>query len=259
MDLIEKQEKKLFDNIAEKYARKDIAVSSRSARLYQLNFIVEPLIKKTEKNLGLLIDVACGIGAPAEFLKGKYQKYIGIDQATELITEAKKFNAENERTFFLSVNIKEAPGLLVEKADTILMVGALHHMTDLDEVFGVLRRMAKPGADLIALEPQRKNLFLQAMRWLRKKIDPAYSKGQRFFSKEELEGLAKANGLEEIRTEYQGFFSPPLAQVILKPQFIFAPLSEVAVKLDKFLDNRLPSFLKPLSWNIVLWAKFPKN
>lgn len=259
MDQIEKKEKELFDNIAIKYAKKDAVESSRLARFYQLNFVVKPLLKERGGDLGVLLDVASGVGAPAKFLRGKYQKYIGVDQAQDLIEEAKKFNVGNDRTVFLTANIKEATNLITEKVDVILMVGALHHMTDLKEVFEALKKVAKPGADLVALEPQRKNLFFQLLRALRKKIDSSYSKDQRFFSKEELEKAARENGLEDVKTAYEGFCSPPLAQVILKPQFIFVPLSRWLVEADIFLDKFLPDFLKTLSWNIALWAKFPKE
>lgn len=259
MDKIEQSEKTIFNTIAKEYGGKDSILSSQQVRVYQLNFVLKPLLKKTENNLGVLIDVACGIGAPARFLNGKYQKYIGIDQAARLIEEAKKFNEGNERAIFLATNVKEAPELFKEKADTILMMGALHHMTNLDEIFAALKKMAKPGANLVALEPQRRNPFLQLIRDLRKKIDPTYSRNQKFFKKEELEKIAKRNGLEEIRTEYQGFFSAPLAQVVLEPQFVFAPLSDLLIKLDLVLDKHWPSFLKPLSWNIALWAEFPKE
>ena len=39
--------------------------------------------------------------------------------------------------------------------DTILIVGGLHHMTDMKEIFDVFKKVAKEDCDLVAIEPQR--------------------------------------------------------------------------------------------------------
>ena len=109
----------------------------------------------------------------------------------------------------------------------------------------------------MAIEPQRFNPVVQILRWLRVKIDRSYSDQQRYFNKGELYNLMTNNGMNNVEIKYQGYFSPPFAQVILPPQFIIVPLSHLAVWLDKVLDKCLPNLLKILSWNIVVRCRFP--
>ena len=39
----------------------------------------------------IILDVGCGIGANAHYLKDKYSKYIGVDISSEMIRVARKF------------------------------------------------------------------------------------------------------------------------------------------------------------------------
>lgn len=245
----------LFNRIAHKYAHKDIVKSSAVCRKYQLIYALKPVLKPDYQS-GVIVDIACGVGAPAAYIKNYYSEYIGIDYSEEMINAARIFNKDVKNTRFVCSNIKniESPDV---RADVIMAVGAFHHMTELDKVFNSLKAIAKPEAYLVAIEPQRANPLVQIMRWIRGKIDKSYSEEQHYFSRSELYNILKDNGMIDVETEYQGYFTPPLAQVILNPQFIFYPLAILCVQIDKCLDRFLPGFMKFLSWNIVIRAKFP--
>lgn len=255
----EDQDRALFDQMAIKYARKDLTPSSSWARKYQLLFAVSPLVKKNG-HLGNVLEVACGCGAASFYLSGLYKNYLGLDYSQELITIAKQRYgyATDANVDFLTANIKDQLVLekLKEKADVILIVGGLHHMTDLPQVFKSLKLLAKPGAYLVVVEPQRSNPLIQLVRGWRKKIDKNYSADQCFFSPVEVIDLFQSAGLSEVDLRHQGFFSPPLAQIIMKPQFIFAPLSRFFVALDCLLDRFLPPALKAASWNVAVSGRF---
>jgi SAM-dependent methyltransferase len=255
---IEESDKGLFDKIAEKYARKDIIESSSGPRRYQLAFAVGPIFKKIP-HINTIVEIACGFGASSKYLSGNYEKYIGIDYSEKLIEKAREFYRDNSKAEFIAANIKDiiTSQIYPRSADIILAVGALHHMTDLDEVMKSLANMTNPGAYFIAIEPNRANPIIQAMRWIWARINPSYSKDQVFFSKRELRDLLVRHNFQNIELEYQGFFSPPFAQVIISPQFISVPLSKIAIFLDKIFDRFLPGFLKFLSWTIVVRAEFP--
>ena len=188
-NVIEKEDQKLFGRIAEKYARKDYTKSSSIARRYQLMFAVMPVLKKLKPEI-TIVDIACGVGAPAKYLKGLYQSYIGIDYSEEMIRIAQSLYPDDKDVKFIASNIKDVERLN-HQADLILAVGALHHMTEIDVVMESLKRIAKPGAYFVALEPQRGNPIVQLMRWLRGKIDRSYSESQRYFNRKELYDLAE--------------------------------------------------------------------
>lgn len=253
---IEKKDQELFNNIAYQYARKDKVKSSIIARRSQILTAIKSIQKKNEK-IGLIIDVGCGIGATANYLNGYYDEYIGIDQSEELISIAKQMSY-GANAGFVNLNVKDISSdqFSGRKADLIIMIGALHHMTEFDKVFNTIKNVTKPGTKFLALEPQNGNPFVQILRRIRKHLDPSYSKEQVFFSPDAIRNILTSNGISVSGIRYQGYFVPIFAQIILKPQIIAVPLSIFAVNLDAVIERYLPNFLKKLSWNLIVYGEF---
>lgn len=252
----EQRDQQLFDQIAAHYARKDRVPSSAVARKTQLFFALQPLLAE-RANLGTVVEIGCGIGAPARYLHGYYERYIGIDHSPEMIRMAAVYNKGNPRAHFIAGNIKAID--LPHTADLIFADGALHHMTNLDDVMAHLASIAKPGAFLVAREPQNGNPLIQALRRLRATVDSAYSEEQIYFSEAQIIELFQRHGLTDLRTDFQGFFIPPFAQVVINPQRLTTPLSCLAGHIDKWLQAHLSRTLKKLSFNIVAIGVFPKS
>jgi SAM-dependent methyltransferase len=251
----EQRDQALFDKIAPYYARKDTVLSSSLARKSQLFAALQSVLRHCS-HFDTVVDVGCGVGAAARYLDGLYERYIGIDQSAELIKAAVTFNAGNHRAEFIAANIKLA-AVPPHTADLVLSDGALHHMIGLDEVMECLITLAKPGAFLVAREPQNGNPFIQLLRWLRGRTDASYSREQLFFAEGQLSALLRRHGLTGLQIEYQGFCVPPFAQVVLPPQMVMTPLSRLAARMDGWLHTHLPRPLKRLSFNIVVTAVFP--
>lgn len=250
----EQADRVLFDRIAAEYAKKDVARSSSLAREYQLLSAIQ-VVLRTRSSLGTLVDIGCGVGAPAHYLAGAYTRYIGIDQSREMIEAARAFNDGNHAAEFLTCNVKSRE-LPTDVADVILSVGALHHMTDLDDVMGSLVRVAKPGAFLVVIEPQNGNPAVQTMRWVREKVDNGYSRDQIHFSADDLVHLFQRHDIRVIEVSFQGFLVPPFAQVIMRPQIIFTPLSRASCAIDRWLNAHLPVALRRLGFNVVVTGRF---
>jgi SAM-dependent methyltransferase len=288
-------DRSLFTGIAGRYARKDSTPSCVHARRYQAMVCVAPLIAheapdtkaqrqngmkagwqggngpcvhalmpsslstrpptSAPRGLGTLVDVGCGIGQNGLYLRNLYSRYIGIDYAESMIEIARSFNADAHATFF-AADIR-SPDLPAAAGDVILSIGFLHHVDDVGPVLASLTRIARPGAAFVAMEPNRANPLIQLLRWLRARLDGDYSQYQRFFSRRELKDLLEAAGLEKVDVEYQGYCSPPFAQVVLRPQWLFAPLARLAVRCDRAMQKWLPAALRPLSWNLLARATFP--
>jgi SAM-dependent methyltransferase len=251
----EQRDRALFNRIAGRYARKDIVQSSALARRNQLQMALQPILAQT-KSLGVIVDVGCGVGAPAKYLAGRYDRYIGIDHSAELVKAATLVHDGNPNVEFIAADIQDV-NLPPHTADLILSDGGLHHMPDLDAVMTRLRQIAKPGAWFVAREPQNGNPFIQAMRWLRGRLDGDYSTEQQFFSESQVRELCRRHGLQQVDVSLQGFFIPPFAQIILNPQAIAVPLSRLANRLDNTLNTYLPRPLRRLSFNLVVIGRFP--
>jgi ubiquinone/menaquinone biosynthesis C-methylase UbiE len=253
----EKYEEELFDNIAKKYAKKDYIMSSSMARKDQIICALQPVLNKSNK-LGTLVDIGCGIGAVAKYLAGYYERYIGIDQSKEMIRAAERYNKDNPKAEFIAKNIK-CNNLPQNIADVILSDGALHHMSELEDAVKSLVMIAKPDSYLVIREPQNSNKIIQLMRKIRGCLDPAYSKKQICFSEEDLVSLLRKYNLKDIVVDMQGFLATPFSQVVMYPQFLFKPIAYLAIKLDRWLNKKLPKFLKRLSFNIVVIGRFCKD
>lgn len=251
----EQRDRVWFDRIAMRYARKDAVRSSRAARRYQLLRSVTPLLR-AGGGLGCVVDVGCGIGAQAQYLRGLYARYVGVDYSAELIQAGREYTRDLEHTEFVIANIKDhiVPAGI---ADTVLVVGVLHHVEGVTEALKAMKRIAKPGARLVAIEPQRANPVIQTLRHLRARFDPDYSAEQVFFSEEELRSALLSAGLRDVRLEYQYFVTTPFAQVALRPDGLFVPLSWIAIQLDRVLDRLLTGRARRMSWNLTAYATFP--
>jgi len=251
-------DQQLFDNIAKNYAKKDLVKSTAIVRKHKLVTALDFLLS-TGKSLGTVLDIGCGVGAPGWHLEELYDKYIGLDHSEKLIEQAELYK-KNDRSHFIVGDVinldTETTG---EKADLVLAVGVLHHLTDPDALMKSLKTVAKPGAHFVAIEPHRMNPFVQFLRMIRKKIDSSYSSDQYFFKPVELIDLLQRNGLEETSYKYHGFFATPFGEVILKPQWLFANIAKLTVSIDSFLDKVLPQFIKRMSWCVIVRATFPKQ
>jgi ubiquinone/menaquinone biosynthesis C-methylase UbiE len=251
----EHEDRLLFDRIAAKYARKDVAVSSALARKDQLLTAMRQAADESVRRWGTIVDVGCGVGAPAHYLQGQYQEYVGIDQSAEMIEAAKIFNREISQARFLADNVKETR-VPHHSADVILSIGALHHMTELDKVMESLVSIAKPGAKFVVIEPQNGNPLIQFMRGMRGLVDKGYSREQIFFSESELVDLFTRHGITQLKISYQGYFSTPFAQVIASSNGLLVALSRVSIRMDNWLQSHLRGPLQKLSFDIIITGVF---
>lgn len=241
----EKRDIDLFNSISSKYLEKDLAPQSSIARKHRLQSSLKnvPFDENTR-----VLEVGCGAGFSVKYLDKPYSEYVGVDYSQGLIDYANQYNS-SFKAKFICANIKEyAPN---EKFDVIFMIGVLHHFDDMQGILSQVVAFLKPGGVLVANEPQSSNPLIQGMRTVRTKLDSSYSDDQIQLRPQDLKKFYESVGLKEIQIFGQGYFSTPFAEVILKPTWLFYPITRVSIFFDQLIQKNLKNIKKIMGWNIV--------
>ena len=242
------KDKKLFDDIAYDYIKKDLTPYCRIARKHRLMQSLKE-IKQPIKNL---IEVGCGAGFTAKYLKSKFINYFGVDYSDNLIKYAIEDN-NNPRVKFICSNILEFNSSV--KFDVVLMIGVLHHIPECERLIKSFKKILSPQGVIVVNEPQNSNPLFSLLRKIRKRFDNNYSTDQIEFSVGEICSIFERCGFD-VKTYPQGIFSTPLAETKILPGFIGMPLIGISLILDTLLDKLFSTLgFKKLMWNIVVHAK----
>ena len=240
-----------FDTIAERFSIKDSAPSSRPARRRR---VVRTVAAAPVESFERVLEVGCGAGFAAEYLRGRYRDYIGIDHSQRLIEIAAEKNAgEGARFEAVSIADFKPP----RSFDLIFMIGVLHHLEDPARSMQEMVRWLEPGGYLIANEPQPANAVIRAVRRVRTRYDSTYSSEQEEISATDLRVLFEGAGLEEVAITPQGFVSTPFSEVVLRPYALTARLARLACAVDGYLERRENQWHTRLSWNLVGCGRAP--
>ena len=244
----EDDDKKLFDDIAANYVKKDLTPYCRIARKQRL----ERSLKGIKLPIKNMLEVGCGAGFTVDYLKDKYVNYTGVDYSKNLINYAIEHNGSTG-VKFECLNINEFDSGI--KFDVILMIGVLHHIPEPEDAIETLARILSPQGTIVVNEPQSGNPLIGLLRKIRKKIDNNYSEDQVEFTEDEIRSIFERCGYD-VKTYSQGILSTPLAESKILPGFIGMPLAWIAVILDPLLEKLFSiSFLKNLTWNVVAQAR----
>ena len=133
------KDRQLFNSIADKYCAKDLAGSSRLASRHRL---LESLSVVPFGTGSSILEVGCGAGFSVDYLNGRFDRYVGVDYAEELIRYA---TAHHERpgVEFHACDIRNFK--CDPPCDIVVMIGVLHHFDNIPEIMSHIVRMVKPG------------------------------------------------------------------------------------------------------------------
>lgn len=241
-----------FDGIADQYAGKDLVPSSRKARRLRLEHVVAHLpLEPTWR----ILEVGCGAGFAATYLRGRYASYTGIDHSQELINAAVLHNS-GPNVDFVAIDVadfRKGPAF-----DLVFLVGVLHHLENRENIMAVLGDLVRPGGFLAVNEPQPSNPFVSVARRIRAVLDRSYSDDQDEIGIDELHHLLVSAGLTEIQVIPQGLLSTPFAEVPMRPDWLMTQISGAACFADGILEPRLKGFLKSMTWNLTGVGRRPE-
>jgi len=244
----EYDDKKLFDDVAKNYVKKDLTPYCRVARKLRL---VQSL-KGIQQPIKRILEVGCGAGFSVDYLRGKFINYTGVDYSENLIKYAIKHNSDTG-VKFEHLNVNDFDTEL--KFDVVLMIGVLHHIANPENVIKLLSKILAPNGIIVVNEPQVGNPLIGLLRKIRKKIDNNYSSDQVEFTERKIYLMFEKCG-HVVKTFSQGLLSTPLAETRILPGFIGIPLAWIAVILDPLLEKLLSILsIKKLAWNIVVHAR----
>ena len=243
------RDRALFDRIASKYARKDLYEPSRIARQARLHRTVDLTGHRPDADI---LEVGCGAGFAAHYLRGRFGTYTGIDYSDELIAFASQLEAGPD-VAFRCVDLYEWQS--GNPYDVIFAIGVLHHVPDIPRAMSAMCSMLKPGGHLVVNEPQPANVVFHGLRKLRAMIDASYSSEQEELEESSLVSYFEHAGFEEIRTRAQGLLSTPFAEIPLHPNVLARPLSALACRVDTWLEDHFRRILKAVAWNIIVTGR----
>ena len=249
----EARDRQLFNHGAARYCRKDLLPASRRARKLRLTETLRlvPLAEGAR-----ILEVGCGSGFAASYLRDHFGHYTGVDYSENLIEYARLYNtAPNVQ--FITTNIKTFSS--DEPFDMIFLIGVLHHLDEMEQVLRQLVGLLKQGGWLIANEPQPANPLIRLARFVRTTLDRGYSSEQLQLSAPQLRAAYAQAGLIDIRTKPQGLFSTPFAEIPMQPQWLAEPLSTIACLSDVMTERALGRLLNRLTWNMVVAGRRPAD
>lgn len=247
----EAADRDLFDAIATRLAAKDLAASARVARRRRIEQTISAV---PVAGFDRVLEIGCGAGFGALYLRGRYRRYVGIDHSRRLIEIAEKRNS-SEDARFEAIGVDEFEPR--SPFDLIFMIGVLHHLADTERLLQKMVRWLEPGGYLLANEPQPANRLVRVARRLRTRWDASYSSDQEEISADRLRTLFEGAGLEAVTIRAQGFLSTPFAEVVLKPSAVMTPLAYVACAADGVLERLPGSWAAALSWNLIGCGRTP--
>ncbi|MCB0405754.1 MAG: class I SAM-dependent methyltransferase [Bdellovibrionales bacterium] len=119
---------------------------------YREIFSVSPLLSTGPQRI---LDVGCGEGFVAAFLKAQGHHVTGFDLSAKAVDKAKKFGRIDEGIVGNIYDSKIADGSF----DVVVFFGVLLHIFDLEKAFSEAHRILRPGGEVVVMDHHRRNPY----------------------------------------------------------------------------------------------------
>jgi ubiquinone/menaquinone biosynthesis C-methylase UbiE len=155
---------------------------------------------------GRILDVATGDGSFVRLLADNlkdYSEIIGIDVDESAVTASREKNSNNRITF--AVMSGDCIRFEDNGFDTVAISNSLHHLADLENTLGEMRRVLKPGGLVVINEvfsdgQNEKQLTHAYLHELHAEVDAILGIPHRTpYRKQEIVDIARDMGLEDLR------------------------------------------------------------
>ena len=167
---------------------------------------------------GRVLDAATGKGGFIRVLHkylNSYTEIVGIDSSGRMINTAQSKN-KNQKIHFLQMNAEQI-GFEEARLDTVSIAVSLHHLENVPQVLGEMKRVLKPGGMFIICEMHRDGMTEAQFNAIRihhwaAEVDAALGTlHDRTFARAEILDYVDELELDEVITrEIQGINTDPL-------------------------------------------------
>jgi SAM-dependent methyltransferase len=113
-------------------------------------------------SLGDMVEICCGRGEALDIFPRRFESAIEVDVSLAMLCAARARHGD-ENIQFIQGDATRLP-LASDIADTVVILGGIHHVPDRQRLFSEVARILKPGGRFIFREPVS-DFFL--WRWLR--------------------------------------------------------------------------------------------
>ena len=117
---------------------------------------------------GRLVEVGAGFGRLADLYSG-YAQVTLVDPAHSMLRAAQRRLGRDPRFAFVRGNVYTLP-LADAAVDTVVMVRVLHHLIDVPRALAELRRILRPGGQLVLEYANKRNAKALARYALRRQV-----------------------------------------------------------------------------------------
>jgi len=146
-----------------------------------------------------VLDVACGTGALERLLlnDNPAQTIVGVDISEQMLTQAQQKLSGYDTVSFQQAIASQLP-FPDQSFDVVVSANAFHYFPEPELALKEMKRVLKPGGQLMILDWCKDFLLCRICDWALKRLDPAY---QQCYTEAELHGLLKAAGFRIDRTQ----------------------------------------------------------
>ena len=146
----------VWENLASKYNNLWVQKYSLGPTRREVLKIVLPLLK--ENNKLRILDIGCGTGQLVNEISKSYENvnYLGIDVASNMISEAKSNNIKNKNIKFKTCGIEKFK--TKDKFDIIICTHAFPYFPNKEEILNKMYKMCNKGANVIIVNSSTNSL-----------------------------------------------------------------------------------------------------
>jgi SAM-dependent methyltransferase len=163
--------------------------------------MVERALRGRHPGGGTLVDVGCGSGALWGHLRGRFDRYVGVD-----VVRYEGFPADGE---FHPLDLDRGDAPLPDgTADVAAGVETIEHLENPRAFVRLLTRLVRPGGWVVVTTPNQHSLLSKGTFLLRGEHahfqDPSYPAHITALLEADLRRMAAECGLAEVAVEYSG-------------------------------------------------------
>lgn len=146
---------------------------------------------------GVILDVCCGRGRSFPETPGAV--VVGVDISEVAVAQARDRTGVDERL----VAVSDAQNLAIasESADVVLLVDSVEHVLSVEETFGEITRVLRPGGTLLVTSANRDSLHLRLARAIGRAEHVTNNQHVSELTYTELVELLTSHGFEVTRSE----------------------------------------------------------